>query len=104
MRGGKTRVGMACSTGTLAGNGRSGQASQGLDLSTPSPNAFRPLTVRLDGAGEGGVCTLDIQVSARVAGRDLFAQMTLGGGPGPTMDVRLLPPTPPPKIEEVASP
>ncbi len=28
-------------------------------------------------------------------------QMTLGGGPGPTMDVRLLPPTPPPEIEAV---
>ena len=82
---------MACSTGTLAGNGRSGQASQGLELSSPSPNAFRPLTVRLDGAGEGGVCTLDIRFSARVAGKDLFAQMTLGGGPGPTMDVRFLP-------------
>ena len=86
---------IASSMTRLTPAGHPSERQQGLraqfELSDPSPNAFRPLTVRLDGVGEGGVCTLDIRFSARVAGKDLFAQMTLGGGPGPTMDVRFLP-------------
>jgi acyl carrier protein len=61
------------------------------DLSAPSPNGFRPLTATLDGAGEGGVCTLLICVSAQIAGREQLAQVTLRRGAGSTMDVRLLP-------------
>ena len=72
------------------------------ELSDPSPNAFRPLTVRLDGVGEGGVCTLDIRFSARVAGEgpvcpnDPWRRSWAHDG-------RAFPP-PPSEVEEAASP
>jgi hypothetical protein len=71
------------------------------EMSTPSPNGFRPLSATLDYAAAGGACALIIHVSARVAGKDVFGRVTLGGGVGATMDVRFLPAT---TVLEVASP
>jgi acyl carrier protein len=63
------------------------------DLSVPSPNGFRPLGATPDCAAADGACTLVIDVSARVAGKDLFGQVKLRGGVRPTMDVRFSPAT-----------
>ena len=89
------RFGISSSMTRLTPTGRPAGRQQGLharfDLSAPSANGFRPLTVRLCGADRGGICALLIQVSARIAGRKQFAQVTLRAV-GSTMDVRLLPP------------
>jgi len=73
------------------------------DMSTPSPNGFRPLRATLDCAPEDGAYALIIHVSARVAGKDVFGRVTLGGGVGPTMDVRFLPSALSLEVEGVAS-
>ena len=87
--------GISSSMTRLTPTGHPAGPQQGLHarfhLSAPSANDFRPLTVRLCGADRGGICTLLIQVFARIAGREQFAQVTLRGI-GSTMDVRLLPP------------
>jgi len=57
------------------------------DMSTPSPNGFRPLRATLTCPAEDGARALIIDVSARVAGKDVFGRVTLGGGAGLTMDV-----------------
>jgi hypothetical protein len=72
--------------------GRPSGCQQGLraqfDLSAPSPNGFRPLRATLDFGAEDGVWALVIHISARVTGNDLFGQVTLDAGVGPTTDVR----------------
>jgi acyl carrier protein len=99
---------IASSMTPLTSRGRPSNRSPGLraqfELSGPSPNGFRPLAAWLDCAGEDGACTLVIEVFARVAGEALFGQVKLGGGVGPTMDVRFLPPTKAPDVEAVVSP
>jgi acyl carrier protein len=93
------------STTRLTPTGYSPGRQQGVrahfEMSTPSPNGFRPLSATLDYAAEGGACALIIHVSARVAGKNVFGRVTLGGGVGPTMDVRFLPAT---RAWELASP
>jgi hypothetical protein len=64
------------------------------DLSAPSPNAFRPYAATLDRAAADDMCTLVIDVCARVAGEHLLARVKLRGGARPTMDVRVSPAIP----------
>lgn len=82
---------IARSTSELTATGHPSRRLRGLrvqfDLSVPSPNGFRPLGATLDCAGEDGACTLVVDVSARVAGKDRLGQVKLRGGPRPTMDV-----------------
>jgi acyl carrier protein len=98
---------IASSTTRLTPTGYPSGRQQGIrahfDMSAPSPNGFRPLRATLDCAAEDGAYALVIHVSSRVAGKDVFGRVTLGGGIGPTMDVRFLPSSPSLDVEGVAS-
>jgi hypothetical protein len=79
------------STTRLTPTGYSPGRQQGVrahfEMCTPSPNGFRPLRATLDYAAAEGACSLIVQVSARLAGKNVLGRVTLGGGVGPTMDV-----------------
>ena len=85
---------IASSTSRLTPSGDPSSRQEGIlahfVLSTPSPNAFRLLRATLGRAGEDGTYALTMRVSALVAGRTVLGRVgvTLGGGVGPTMDVR----------------
>ena len=99
---------IASCTTRLTATGHPSGRQQGLraqfDLAVTSPNGFRPLGATLDCAADDGACTLVIDVSARVAGNDLFGQVKLHGGVRPIMDVRISRASTTSEVEGVASP
>jgi len=76
---------------TESSSGRQRGLRAHFDMSSSSPNGFRPLSATLDCPTEYRAFALIIHVSARIDGTVVLGRVTLHGGVRPTMDVRLLP-------------